>query len=126
MKFSFGGEPWRAVIQWFADLDELSLVATEYPTGTFTYTDTHEYTPAEAIDVLNSVLLVKGWTLLRHDRLLIVANLDDLRNEIPATWVTPLSSPADLDKYGEYEILQVVFTVTRVSPKTPPRKSPAC
>ena len=47
------------------------------PPGTFNYTDGREYTPAEAIDLINSVLLTKGYTLVRRDRMLLLVNLED-------------------------------------------------
>ena len=46
-----GGLPWADVLQWFAEQAGLSLVMNAPPQGTFNYTDDHEYTPAEAIDL---------------------------------------------------------------------------
>ena len=42
------------------------------PPGTFNYRDTRSYTPAEALDVLNGVLLTKGYTLVRRGRMLVL------------------------------------------------------
>ena len=53
------------------------------PKGTFNYTDNRAYTPAEAIDLLNSVLLPKGYTLIRRDRMLWVINLDNRHSGLP-------------------------------------------
>ena len=47
------------MLDWFADQAGLSLVLDAPPAGTFNYTDTRSYTPAKAIDLLNSVLLTK-------------------------------------------------------------------
>ena len=42
------------------------------PGGTFTYRDMKGYSPRDAIDLLNSVLLTKGFSLVRRDRTLIL------------------------------------------------------
>ena len=47
------------------------------PPGTLNYTDNREYTPAEALDLMNGVLLTKGFTLVRRERMLMVVNLED-------------------------------------------------
>jgi hypothetical protein len=64
------------------------------PPGTFNYSDTRTYSPAEALDVLNGVLLTKGYTLVRHGRMLVVVNLED---GIPPNLV-PDVSLAELDQ----------------------------
>ncbi len=77
LRFQFRFQPWKDVLDWFAKQADLSLVMDAPPPGTFNYTDTHEYTPAEAIDLLNSVLLTKGYTLIRRNRMLMLVNLED-------------------------------------------------
>ena len=47
------------------------------PKGAFNYSDTREYSPSEAIDLLNTVLATKGYTLLPAQTTLIVVNLDN-------------------------------------------------
>ena len=63
------------MLEWFAREADLSLVLDAPPPGTFNYSDTREYTPTEAIDLLNGVLQTKGYTLIRHGRMLLVINL---------------------------------------------------
>ena len=46
------------------------------PPGTLNYIGSRQHTPSEAIDLVNRVLLIKGYTLVRHDRLLSVINLE--------------------------------------------------
>src|SRR4029078_4992624 len=77
LTFSFRYQPWQDVLDWFAQQAGLSLLMESPPPGTFIYTDTRSYTPAEALDVLNGVLLTKGYTLVRHGRMLVVVNLED-------------------------------------------------
>ncbi len=113
LTFSFRYQPWQQVLDWFADQAGLSLLMDSPPPGTFNYTDTRTYTPAEALDVLNGVLLTKGYTLVRHGRMLVVVNLED---GIPPNLVpdVPLS---ELDQRGEYELIRVLFPVWNMTPE---------
>ena len=60
LRFNFRFQKWLDVLEWFADQADLSLVLDAPPPGTFNYSDTKEYTPTEAIDLLNGILLTKG------------------------------------------------------------------
>jgi type II secretory pathway component GspD/PulD (secretin) len=117
LKFSFGGEAWKDVILWFAEQCDLSLVTTEsFPQGSFKYYDDKEYTPDEALDVLNSVLLTKGYTLLRRGRMLMVIVSEDLDKGIPPNLleIIPLE---ELDKLSNYQLASVLFPVEKISPE---------
>ncbi len=72
LRFQFRFQRWADVLEWFAREADLSLVLDAPPPGTFNYSDTREYTPAEAIDLLNGVLQTKGYTLIRRGRMLLV------------------------------------------------------
>ncbi|HEX5471014.1 MAG TPA: secretin N-terminal domain-containing protein [Lacipirellulaceae bacterium] len=113
LTFSFRYQPWQEVLDWFAQQAGLSLLMDSAPAGTFNYTDTRTYTPAEALDVLNGVLLTKGYTLVRHGRMLVLVNLED---GIPPNLVpdVPLT---DLDARGEYELIRVIFPVWTMKPE---------
>lgn len=115
LKFSFRYAPWKDVLDWFADQAGLSLMANETPKGTFNYTDTHSYTPGQAIDLINGVLALQGYSLLRRDRMLILLNLE---NPIPPTLVPRI--PIDqLDKNdrGEFELVSVLFSLQKIAPE---------
>jgi len=111
LRFNFRFQPWKDVLDWFAQQADLSLVLEAPPPGTFNYSDTREYTPAEAIDLLNSVLLTKGYTLVRHDRMLMLVNLED---GIPPNLVSTVSEEA-LDQRGEYELVRVLFSLNKLT-----------
>jgi len=111
LKFSFNYHPWPDVLRWFAEQNDLSLLLDTAPQGTFNYTDNREYTPQDAIDLLNSVLLTKGYTLVRRERMLFVVNLED---GIPSNLV-PTVPVEDLDKRGEFELVSVVFPLDKLS-----------
>ena len=114
LRFQFTFTPWKDVLNWFAKQADLSLdMGAGPPPGTFNYTDSHQYTPTEAIDLLNSDLLTKGYTLVRHNRLLMLINLED---GIPENLVTtvPVNS---LDGRGEFEVVRVIFDLDKVKPE---------
>jgi type II secretory pathway component GspD/PulD (secretin) len=113
LTFSFRYQPWQQVLDWFAEQAGLSLLMDSPPPGTFNYSDTRSYTPAEALDVLNGVLLTKGYTLVRHGRMLVVVNLED---GIPPNLV-PDVPLAELDQRGEYELIRVLFPVWNMTPE---------
>jgi type II secretory pathway component GspD/PulD (secretin) len=113
LTFNFRYQPWQDVLDWFAEQAGLSLLVEAPPPGTFNYRDSRSYTPAEALDVLNGVLLTKGYTLVRRDRMLVVVNLED---GIPPNLVpdVPLE---ELNQRGEYELVRVIFPVWNMTPE---------
>ncbi|MCA9263397.1 MAG: hypothetical protein KDA60_06090 [Planctomycetales bacterium] len=113
MVFNFRYMPWKDVLDWFAQEADLSLVMESPPPGTFNYTDGRIFTPAEGIDLLNGVLLTKGYTLVRRERMLMLINLDD---GIPPELVSQVK-PEELDSRGEYELVSCLFQLERMTPE---------
>lgn len=72
LRIEFQHQPWEDVLEWYADQAGLSLVMDAPPPGTFNYTDSRQYTPIEALDLLNRVLSTKKFRLVRRDETLIV------------------------------------------------------
>lgn len=105
LRFNFRGEKWSEVMSWFAREAGLSLVMDQAPPGEFTYSDQKEFTPSQAIDLLNSVLLTKGYTLIRREKMLIVANLGD---GLPYELV-PEETMEGLSDRGRFEWVRVRF-----------------
>jgi len=60
LRFNFRHQPWTDVLEWFATQADLSLQMESVPPGTLNYRDNRAYTPAEALDLLNGVLLTKA------------------------------------------------------------------
>ncbi|MFG0262168.1 MAG: secretin N-terminal domain-containing protein, partial [Novipirellula sp. JB048] len=75
------------------------------PAGTFTYSDSRSYSPQEGIDLLNSVLMTRGFTLVRREKMLVVMQLSD---SIPLE-LLPRVSQVQLDERGRFEIVSVQF-----------------
>lgn len=113
LRFNFRYQPWKTVLEWLAQQAGLSLVMEAPPPGTFNYVDDHEFTPAQAIDLLNSVLLTKGYVLVRRERMLMLLNVED---GVPPNLVDRVS-PEDLDSRGDYEMVSCLFQLRRMTPE---------
>lgn len=113
LRFNFRYQPWKTVLEWLAQQAGLSLVMEAPPPGTFNYVDDHEFTPAQAIDLLNSVLLTKGYVLVRRERMLMLLNVED---GVPPNLVDRVS-PEDLDTRGDYEMVSCLFQLRRMTPE---------
>lgn len=105
LKFNFRIQKWAEVLDWMADEAGLSLVMDEAPPGTFNYSDSKEYTPTEAIDLLNGWLMTKGYTLVRRERLLMCLNL---KGGLPDNAI-PRVSVDDLADRGRFEFVSVLI-----------------
>ena len=116
LRFQFRYAPWKEVIEWFAKQADYSLlIPATFPTGTFNYSDdTREYTPAEAIDLLNSVLELNGFMLVRKDpNMLVVVNTTD---PFPPSLRKTVSVEA-LDGMGRSELANVHFRLKKYRPE---------
>ena len=107
LKFNFREQKWDDVLEWFARQDGLSLVMDAVPKGSFTYSDTRSYTPAQAIDLLNSVLLTRGFALIRQQRMLLVIELSET---IPLEYF-PRVTLEQLPSRGRFEMVSVEFNI---------------
>lgn len=106
IRFKFVDAPWSEVIQFFAEQAEFSLQPIESePEGTFKYHDDQSYTVMEALDQLNYALGLRGYTLVRNKRLLVLVSTE--RN-IPDDLIETVT-PEELDQRGKHEILKCVF-----------------
>ncbi len=105
LRFNFRFQKWVDVLDWFAQQADLTLVMDQPPPGTFTFSDAKSYTPTQAIDLLNSVLLTKGFALIRRDRLLVLVNLS---GELPMDLI-PKVDVEQLPERGSFEFVTVLF-----------------
>jgi type II secretory pathway component GspD/PulD (secretin) len=113
IRFAFTFTPWQDVITWFAELNELSLQMDGPPPGTLNYSDPRFYTPAQAMDIMNGMLLTRGYTLVRRNQLLTVVNLENPVPEVLVQYV-PVS---ELDSRGEYELVKTLFQLVKMTPE---------
>jgi type II secretory pathway component GspD/PulD (secretin) len=120
LTLNFNSVPWSDVLKWLSKEADLSLQTDFYPPGTFTYRDPYRtYSVPQAMDIMNSVLLGKGYSLIRYQRALICIDLGSGENaEITRGLIremVELVPATQLDQRGEYEICKTVFTLQRLS-----------
>lgn len=107
--FSFKGQPWPAVLEWLADISDKSLEWQEAPPGFVDLTTRGKYTVPEVTDLINSVLLSRGYTLLQNGEVLLVVNLTKLDVSL-----VPRVKPSELDARGNHELVKTFFDLNRL------------
>lgn len=104
LKFNFQGQPWLDVLEWLAEISQLSLDWQEVPGDFLNLRTQRSYTVDEARDVLNRHLLDRGFTMLRNGEVLHVVNLKKLDPSL-----VPRVRPEDLDQRDPHEFVKVSF-----------------
>lgn len=118
LTLNFKETPWEDVLKWICKESKLSMVTSSYPQGTFTYADPYKkYTTAQAMDVMNGVLLREGFSLVRRDRALMMIDLSG-EAEVVRAWLREISHlvpPEQLSSVGEFEICKCLFALSRLT-----------
>lgn len=109
LEFAFEGAPWRDVVKWLADSDDLALHITDLPTGSFTYSDGAKYTTQAAIDRVNLFLLPQGFTIVQSGRLLSLINLQDRQSQQQLDSLARLVSKDDIATLPPNEVVKCLF-----------------
>ena len=105
----FRNLPWRDVLQLIADQGRYQMIMDAPPPGTFNYSDPEERSIVEVLDLINSILITNGYSIVRRDRILQVL---DLRKPIP-NWVFPSVRPDDLHGRASSEFVSVQYDLER-------------
>src|SRR5439155_4933564 len=116
--FTMDGKPWRDVVEWFADHSGLSFTGIITPTNTVNIKPPKnaKFTIAEIVDLLNDSLSAKPATerfvLIRRERTFHFIPGD----EKPEQSTVPKIPLEELDKRGNTEIVQAVFSAGCATP----------
>ncbi len=105
LEFSFEAAEWKTVLDWLAAESDLTLVIDVLPPGKFNFVDRRAYTPNEAIDVINSWLIARGFLLVQKNQLLVLLSL---ANEVPENFIRDVTVE-DLDDLGSYDFARCTF-----------------
>lgn len=106
VQFSFHNQPWKTVLQWIADASKLSLHWQELPGDALDLTTTRAYTLEEARDLLNRLLLSRGYTMLLHGEMLEIVKTAELKSSL-----VPRVKPEQLDDIPDHSIVKVSFNL---------------
>lgn len=107
--FSFKGQPWQAVLEWLADISQKSLEWQAVPPGFLDLTTRGKYRVADVRDLINSVLLSRGYTLLDNGEVLMVVDLAKLNVSL-----VPRVKADELDARGSHELVKTFFDLNRL------------
>ena len=81
VRFQFDGVPYMDIVRRFSQAANKPLIGDANIEGKLTFVDDRPYTYREALDTLNTILSMKGFTLREEGRFLRIRPL----NEMPAT-----------------------------------------
>lgn len=108
IRFQFDGIPWMDVIERFAQMANKPLVADTNIQGALTFNDPNPYNYAQALDMLNLMLAMKGMMLLEAGNYLQLVPFKQLPQ-------MPIRIFRGLDQTGDVRPGEVVTVVLEVS-----------
>ncbi len=94
------------MLSWIADASELSFQWQELPGDALNLTTTRSYTLEEARDLLNRLLLSRGYTMLVHGEILSVTKLSELKSSL-----VPRVKPESLVTLPDHSLVKVSFNL---------------
>ncbi len=106
VRFNFTNQKWLDVLEWLADISNMSLDWQELPGDYLNLITAESYPLDEARDMINRHLLARGYTLLRRGEIMSVVKLDKL-NPAMVPWI----EPAELDQRDPHEFVKVTFAL---------------
>ena len=109
VQFNFKGQPWPAVLEWLARISDMSLDWLELPGDYVNLTTRRRYSVEEARNLINRLLLDRGFTILCEGEVMSVVKLKDLN---PSK--VPRVLPEKLGEHQDYEFVKVSFPLTRL------------
>ncbi|MEM6473286.1 MAG: hypothetical protein AAF802_27240, partial [Planctomycetota bacterium] len=118
LRFNFTGASWKDVLNWLATEGNLSLQIDRYPTGSVSFIDrSRTYTVAEAQDMLNRLLLDRGYALIRRGRMLFLVFWEEVDNAEKLISEYAELVPLDqLESRGKSDIVTCVFPLGSMTP----------
>jgi type II secretory pathway component GspD/PulD (secretin) len=104
VEFSFHGQAWTDVLEWYAQIANCSLDWTELPADKLNLITQRKYTVDQTRDLLNRYLLARGFTMLRQGSVLSVMKIDKIEPSL-----VPRVEPDDLEDHQLYDFVRVRF-----------------
>lgn len=112
LTFNFAGTDWPDVLKWLADEADLSLQVDRYPPGTVNFIDhSRTYDVSGAMDVVNKLLLDRGFALVRRGRLLVLIDLEAENAASLISEMAELVTPDQLDSRASSDLVRCVFSL---------------
>ncbi|MGO9110161.1 MAG: secretin N-terminal domain-containing protein [Thermoguttaceae bacterium] len=109
----FNGQPWQPVLEWLATISGMSLDWQELPGDCLNLTTRRGYTVPEVRDLINRLLLARGYTLLCRGEVMMVVEVKKIDPSL-----VPRVEPADLSNHYPYEFVKVSFPLVSLLAET--------
>jgi type II secretory pathway component GspD/PulD (secretin) len=106
--FNFQGQPWPAVLQWYAKLGNYSLDWQELPSGYINVFTQRPYSLEDVRSLLNRYLLARGFTMLLRDRVVSIFKMENLDPSL-----VEQVSEIELFSRKPYDIAKVAFAMPK-------------
>lgn len=104
VQFQFRGQNWPDVLEWYAEISGRSVDWQELPGDYLNIATQRGYTADEVGELLNRLLLARGFTMLPQDEFINVVKCEELSASL-----VPRVRPEDLTDLGDYEFVRVLF-----------------
>jgi type II secretory pathway component GspD/PulD (secretin) len=108
--FNFNGQPWPGVLNWLAQISNMSLDWQEMPGDFLNLSTQRPYKVAEVRDLINRHLLARGYTLLSRGECLMVVNVKKVDLSL-----VPRVEPEALKSHQPYEFVKVSFSLSSMT-----------
>ncbi|MEQ8839209.1 MAG: secretin N-terminal domain-containing protein, partial [Lacipirellulaceae bacterium] len=108
VQFSFKGQPWPDVLQWYADVSGLSFNWTKLPEGFLNLTTQRKYKLNETRDLLNKHLLLHGYTIVVSGDTMTAVEVAKLDPSL-----IPRVEADDLEDHLPHDIVRVRFELPK-------------
>lgn len=106
VQFSFRGQPWTDVLEWFAKVAGYSLDWQELPADFLNLSTQRRHTIAETRDLLNRHLLARGFTMILQGESLTVVKTDKIDPSL-----VPRVEADDLDDQAPHDFVRTRFPI---------------
>jgi hypothetical protein len=113
VRLQFNGQPWQPVLEWLAAISGMSLDWQELPGDSLNLSTQRSYSVPEARDLINRLLLDRGYTLLCHGEVMTVAEIKRIDPSL-----VPRIDPADLKNCRPHEFVKVSFPLGTILAET--------
>ncbi|MEZ6088685.1 MAG: secretin N-terminal domain-containing protein [Pirellulaceae bacterium] len=107
LQFRFRNQPWPDFLQWLAEVSGYSLDWQQMPGGYLNLVTNRSYTVSEARDLVNRLLLDRGYTILLQGQVLSVVKLDKLDPSL----LPRVEDEASLLDMPPHEFAKITFTL---------------
>jgi type II secretory pathway component GspD/PulD (secretin) len=104
VRFQFRGQAWPDVLEWFGEIAGMSVDWQELPADYLNIATQRGYRVVEIRDLLNRLLLARGFTMLQQDEFLIVVKCEAL-----SAGLVPRVTPLELDTLSPHDYVRVLF-----------------